>query len=229
MRTIGLIGGMSWESTALYYRLVNEDVRDRLGGLHSAPCLIASVDFAEIEAMQVAGEWERAGQVLVEHARALEAAGAEVVALCTNTMHKVAPAIEAALGVPFVHLVDVTADAIVAAGLRDVALLGTRFTMEEGFYRDRMAERGVRTRVPDTAGRAMVDEVIFGELVRGVVSDTSRHRYVEVVEQLAADGAQAVVLGCTEIELLVRPEDVSVPVFASTALHARAIIDTALG
>ncbi len=229
MRTIGLLGGMSWESTALYYRLVNEDVRDRLGGLHSAPCLIASVDFAEIEAMQVSGEWERAGQVLAEHARALEAAGAEVVALCTNTMHKVAPAIEAALGVPFVHLVDVTADAIVAAGLRDVALLGTRFTMEEGFYRDRMAERGVRTRVPDAVGRAMVDEVIFGELVRGVVSDASRRRYVDVVEQLAADGAQAVVLGCTEIELLVRPEEVSVPVFASTALHARAIVDAALG
>ncbi|WP_110588964.1 aspartate/glutamate racemase family protein [Microbacterium suaedae] len=228
MKKIGLIGGMSWESSALYYRLINEDVRDRLGGLHSARCVMGSVDFADIERMQVAGEWTRAGEVLANEARALERAGAEVIALCTNTMHKVAGSVEDAISVPFVHVVDVTADAVRAAGVKTVALLGTRFTMEEIFYRDRMRARGVETLIPDAPSRAAVDHVIFDELVRGIVRDESREAYRAIIERLVSDGAEGVILGCTEIELLIRPEDVAAPSFASTSLHARAIVDAAL-
>ncbi|WP_156759766.1 aspartate/glutamate racemase family protein [Microbacterium karelineae] len=228
MKRIGLIGGMSWESSALYYRLVNEHVRDRLGGLHSARCVMGSVDFADIERMQIAGEWDSAGEVLADEARALVRAGAEVIALCTNTMHKVARSIEDAIDVPFVHVVDVTADAIRAAGLSRVALLGTRFTMEQGFYRERMRARGVETVVPDAAGRAVVDRVIFQELVRGIVSDDSREAFRGIIDALLADGAEGVILGCTEIELLIRPGDVSAPSFASTSLHAQAIVDRAM-
>lgn len=228
MKKIGLIGGMSWESSALYYRLVNEGVRDRLGGLHSARCVMASVDFAEIEHMQSAGEWAQAGELLAEEARSLEAAGAEVIVLCTNTMHKVSSRIESAVSVPLLHLVDVTRDAIVEAGLRKVVLLGTRFTMEEQFYRERMEANGVQTVVPDADGRATVNRVIFEELVLGIVSDESRREFRRIIESLAAAGAEGVILGCTEIELLIGDGDVSVPVFASTALHAAAAVDFAL-
>lgn len=228
MRKIGLLGGMSWESSALYYRLLNEGVRERLGGLHSAACVMGSVDFADIERLQVAGDWERAGELLAEEARALEAAGAACVVLCTNTMHKVAPAIEQAIGVPLLHLVDVTAAAIARAGLRRVALLGTRFTMEEPFYRDRMATHGIEVVMPVPDDRAVVHDVIYGELVVGVVSATSRDRFREIIARLAETGAEGVILGCTEIELLVAQEDSPVPVFASTALHAQAAVDFAL-
>ena len=228
MRKIGLLGGMSWESSTLYYRLINEGIRARLGGLHSAACVMASLDFAAIEEMQSAGDWVRAGEVLAQEARGLVAAGAECLVLCTNTMHKVAPDIESAVEVPLLHLVDVTADAIRTSGLERVALLGTRFTMEEPFYRERMMLREVETLVPDAGERRIVDEVIYNELVLGVVKDDSRAQYRRIIERLAQAGAQGVILGCTEIELLVSPQDSPIPVFASTALHARAAVDFAL-
>lgn len=228
VRKVGLLGGMSWESSALYYKLVNEGVRDRLGGLHSAACVMASVDFAAIERLQVSGEWARAGELLAVEARSLVAAGAECVVLCTNTMHKVAADIESAVDVPLIHLVDVTAAAIRESGLRRVALLGTRFTMEEPFYRDRMARNGVETLVPDAAERAIVNAVIYDELVVGVIRESSRDRFRAIIERLAEAGADGVILGCTEIELLVTQQDSPVPLFASTALHAKAAVDFAL-
>lgn len=228
MRKIGLLGGMSWESSALYYEILNEAVRERLGGYHSARVVMSSVDFAEVEAMQAAGEWDAAGALLAAEAAALEAAGAECLVLCTNTMHKVADAIEAATEVPLVHIVDVTAAAVRAAGLSRVALLGTRFTMEQAFVRDRLATHGVEALVPPAEDRELVHEVIYGELVHGVVREASRAAYVDVVDRLVADGAEGVILGCTEIELLLRPEDVDVPVFATTRLHALAALDVAL-
>jgi aspartate racemase len=228
MRKIGLLGGMSWESTALYYRLVNEDVRDRLGGFHSARLALASVDFADIEAMQVAGDWDAAGRALAEEARSLEAAGAECLVLCTNTMHKVAGAIEGAVGIPLLHLADVTAEAVRRAGVERVALLGTRFTMEQPFYADRLRSHGVDVLVPEGDDLTLVHDVIYDELVLGVVREESRTAYVDVVRRLVDRGAGGVVLGCTEIELLLGPDDVEVPVFATTALHARAAVDFAL-
>jgi aspartate racemase len=228
LRRIGLLGGMSWESTALYYRLVNEEVRERLGGFHSARLVMASVDFAEVEAMQAAGDWAAAGDLLAREAQGLEAAGAECVVLCTNTMHRVADAIEAAVEIPLLHLADVTADAIREARLDRVALLGTRFTMEQPFYADRLRSHGVDVLVPEGADRTLVHDVIYDELVLGVVRDESRAAYVDVVRRLVEQGAGGVVLGCTEIELLIGPDDVDVPVFATTALHARAAVDFAL-
>ncbi|MEX1280432.1 MAG: aspartate/glutamate racemase family protein [Acidimicrobiia bacterium] len=228
MKTIGLLGGMSWESSVLYERLINEEVRHRLGGLHSADLLVRSYDFAEIEALQRSGEWELAGQLLAEDAQRLEWAGAELVLLCTNTMHKVAPAIESAIGIPFLHLADATADAVAAAGVDRVGLLGTRFTMEEPFYRDRLAAHGLVVDVPDTDDRALVDRVIFDELVRGEVRDDSRTAYLEVVDRLVETGAEGVIAGCTEIELLIGPDDVEVPFFPTTAIHAAAAVDAAL-
>ena len=219
---------MSWESSALYYQLINEGVRARLGGLHSASCVLASLDFAAIEEMQSAGDWARAGEVLAQEARGLVAAGAECIVLCTNTMHKVASDIESAMEVPLLHLVDVTADAIRNAGLDRVALLGTRFTMEEPFYRERMMLHAVQTLVPDRGERRIVNEVIYNELVLGVVKDDSRAQYRKIIERLAQAGAQGVILGCTEIELLVGQQDSPIPVFASTALHAQAAVDFAL-
>ncbi|NPC42905.1 aspartate/glutamate racemase family protein [Nocardioides sp. zg-1230] len=228
MRRIGLLGGMSWESSALYYEILNAAVRERLGGYHSARVLMSSVDFAEVEAMQAAGEWEAAGALLAAEGAALEVAGAECLVLCTNTMHKVADAIEAATDVPLIHIVDVTAEAVRATGLSRVALLGTRFTMEQAFVRDRLATHGIEALVPPGEDRELVHEVIYGELVHGVVREASRAAYVDVVDRLVADGAEGVVLGCTEIELLLRPQDVDVPVFATTRLHALAAVDFAL-
>ncbi len=229
MRKIGLLGGMSWESTALYYRLLNEEVRTRLGGFHSARLVMASVDFAEIESMQAAGDWSAAGALLTDEARSLESAGAECLVLCTNTMHRVADAIEAALGIPLLHLADVTAEAVRHAGLDRVALLGTRFTMEQPFYVDRLRSHGIEVLVPEGADRMLVHDVIYDELVLGVVRDESRAAYVDVVGRLLEKGAQGVVLGCTEIELLIGPGDVPVPVFATTRLHALAAVDFSLG
>jgi aspartate racemase len=228
MKTIGLIGGMSWESTAEYYRLLNEHVRTRLGGHHSAPLVLWSVDFAEIEAMQAGARWDEAGDALAEAARRLEHAGAEVLGLCTNTMHKVADAIISAVDIPFVHLGDVTADAVRGAGISTVGLLGTAFTMDQPFHRERLESHGLHVLVPDEADRAEVHRVIYDELVHGVVDDSSRQRYREVIGRLVAAGAEGVVLGCTEIELLVGPGDSPVPTFATTALHAHALVDAAL-
>ncbi|MGF6887018.1 aspartate racemase [Nocardia sp. GAS34] len=229
MRIIGLIGGMSWESTAEYYRLLNELTRERLGGLHSSRCIVYSVDFAEIERMQVAGEWERAGQVLAEAAKALEAAGAELLLICTNTMHKVADQVTYAVSVPLLHLADTTAAAVRTAGRTTVGLLGTAFTMEQDFYRGRLAERGLEVLIPGPADRDMVHRVIYDELCQGIIRPESRAAYRRVIDELVSRGAEGVILGCTEIELLIRPDDSTVPVFPTTRLHAEAAVAAALG
>ncbi|WP_440225072.1 aspartate/glutamate racemase family protein [Dokdonella sp. MW10] len=228
MKTIGLIGGMSWESTALYYRLVNEAVKHALGGLHSARVVLYSVDFDDIEHLQRRGEWDAAGRLLADAARALEAAGADLLVLCTNTMHKVAPALEAAVAIPLLHIADPTAAAVRAAGVRKVGLLGTRFTMEEGFYREGLVERGLEVVLPTPEDRALVHRVIYDELCVGVVDARSREAYRRVMADLVARGAGAIILGCTEIGLLVGEGDVDVPVFDTTVLHARAAVAVAL-
>lgn len=227
MQTIGVLGGMSWESSLAWYRMANELVRERRGGFHSAPVLLDSLDFAEIEALQSADDWEAAGELLAARAVALEAAGAGVVVLCTNTMHVVADRIEAALTVPFVHIADVAADAVTAAGLTTVGLLGTAFTMERPFYRDRLGSHGLRTLVPEPDDRRTVHDVIYDELVHGVVDAGSRAAFRRIIERLVAHGAEGVVLGCTEIELLVAAEDSPVPVFPTTALHVAAALEAA--
>ncbi len=229
MRRIGLIGGMSWQSSALYYQEINRLVAERLGGLHSADCLLASVDFALLEELMRAGDWDAIGARLAREASQLEAAGAECVLLCTNTMHKLSDQIVAAISVPFIHIVDVTAAAILDAGLRRVALLGTRFTMQEPFYRERMAAHGVESLVPDADECGAINEIIFGELVLGIVRDESRRAYQTIMERLVSLGAEGVVLGCTEVELLIGPGDVTVPTFPTAALHAAAAVDFALG
>jgi aspartate racemase len=228
MRLIGMLGGMSWESTAEYYRLANELVRDRLGGLASARVLVHSVDFAEVERMQAAGEWDAAGELLASAAAGLEAGGAELLVLCTNTMHKVAGAIEAAVTIPFLHIGDVTGQAVRAAGVSRVGLLATAYTMEQDFLRDRLAAHGLTVIVPPAADRAVVHRVIYEELCLGVVTEPSRQAYREVIGRLVDAGAEGIILGCTEIELLVRPEDSPVPVFPTTRLHVEAAVNAAL-
>jgi len=225
---IGLLGGMSWESSAEYYRLANQLVRDRLGGLHSARLVLASVDFADVERLQVAGLWEEAGQLLGEVARGVEAAGAEMLLLCTNTMHKVADQVQAAVSIPLLHLADATAAAVRLDGLSTVGLLGTAFTMEQDFYRDRLAGHGLHVLVPDAADRAAVHRIIYEELCLGVVREASRQAYRRVIERLVAAGAEGVILGCTEIELLVGAADSSVPVYPTTRLHVEAAVTAAL-
>ena len=229
MKTIGLIGGMSWESSAEYYRLINEGVKARLGGLHSAKCVLVSVDFAEIEALQVAGRWEEAGALLGQAALSLERAGADFMVLCTNTMHKVAPALEAATRLPLLHIADATAASVKAAGMRRVGLLGTRFTMEQDFYTGRLIQRhGLDVLLPAAAERETVHRVIYDELCLGIITPASRAAYQRIMAGLVAEGAQGLILGCTEIELLVRPEDSSVPQFPTTRLHAEAAVALAL-
>lgn len=228
MRTIGLLGGMSWESSAEYYRLLNELVRERLGGTHSARCILWSADFAEIEAFQEADDWDGAGRVLADAARGLEGAGAELLVLCTNTMHRLAPEIRAATGVPLLHLAEVVAEAVAAVGVRRAAVLGTAYTMEGPLYPTALGAHGVEAIVPEGDDAALVHRVIYDELVRGVVSDASREAYREVIGRLVARGADGVILGCTEIELLIGAGDASVPVFPTTRLHAQAAVDAAL-
>lgn len=228
MKTLGLIGGMSWESTIPYYRIVNERMRERLGGLHSAKLVLHSVDFAEIEAMQHRGEWETAGAVLAEAARGLQAAGAEAVVICTNTMHRVAPQVQAAVDLPLLHIADATAARIRAAGLTRVALLGTRFTMEQAFYRDRIAAAGIEVLTPDAAQRDRVHRVIYDELCLGRILDASRDDYRAIIADLVGRGAQGVILGCTEIGLLVGAGDAVVPLFDTARIHAEAAADWAL-
>jgi aspartate racemase len=228
VRTLGLLGGMSWESTLPYYRIVNERVRQRLGGLHSAKLVLHSVDFAEIEALQHAGDWDAAGVILVEAARGLRAGGAEGLVICTNTMHLVAPAIEAAVDLPLLHIADATAARIREAGLSRVALLGTRFTMERDFYRQRIEAAGIEVIVPDAAQREVVHRVIYEELCLGRILDASREAYRGIIEDLVARGAQGVILGCTEIGLLVGEGDATVPLFDTARIHAEAAADWAL-
>jgi aspartate racemase len=226
MLTIGLLGGMSWESSAECYRLANQLVRERLGGLHSASIVLVSVDFAEIEALQVAGSWDEAGAVLARAAREVERAGADFLVLCTNTMHKVADAITAAVDIPLLHLGDVTASAVLAAGLKTVGVLGTAFTMEQDFYVERLRSYGLEVIVPTPEDRAVVHSVIYDELCLGVVREESRAAYEQVISRLVAVGAEGIVLGCTEIELLELAADV--PLFPTAYLHIKAAVDQAL-
>jgi len=229
VKTIGFIGGMSWESTAVYFRVANEMVRRQLGGLHSARTLTVTVDFAEIEQMQVAGRWSDAGDLLAELAAGLEAAGADLIVLCTNTMHKVSAQIEAAIAVPFIHLAEVTADAVLAADITRVGLLGTAFTMEQDFYIDRLAARGLDVILPDAQDRAEVHRIIYDELCVGIVSDESRETYLGVIDRFDRAGADGVILGCTEIELLIGQADADLPVFPTTRIHTAAAVSMALG
>ncbi len=234
MRMIGLLGGMSWESSIEYERLINQGVRSVLGGTHSADLIVRSYDFARIEALQAEGEWDAAGELLGADARRLEDAGAELIVLCTNTMHVVAPAIEAAITVPFLHLADATARAVVAAEVDTVALLGTRYTMEHDFYRERLEAHGLTVRVPDGPDRDTVHEVIYEELVQGIINPDSKEAYLDIISRMIDDGAQGVIAGCTEIELLVGPDDVTdvdgepMPYFPTTRLHAEAAVAAAL-
>jgi len=228
MKTIGLLGGMSWESSIEYERMINEGVRHRLGGVHSADLVIRSYDFARIEALQAAGEWDRAGDLLAADAALLEAAGAEIILLCTNTMHLLADRIEAAIGVEFLHLADATAAAVIGAGIQRVALLGTRYTMEQAFYRSRLERHGLDVLVPDEPDRTMIHDVIYDELVRGVVDPASKQRYLEAIGRLVDRGAGGVIAGCTEIELLVGADDVDVAYFPTTTIHAAAAVEAAL-
>ena len=228
MRTIGLLGGMSWESSVEYERLINEGVRARLGGTHSADLIVRSYDFARIEALQEAADWDAAGHLLAADARRLQDAGAELIVLCTNTMHVLADRIESAITVPFLHLADATADAVCRAGVDRVALLGTRYTMEGDFYISRLSARGLDVIVPSEPDRSLVHDVIYDELVRGVIRDESRLAYLAVIQRLVDLGAGGVIAGCTEIELLVGPGDVEVPYFPTTRLHADAAVAASL-
>ena len=225
MRTIGMLGGMSWESTALYYRIANEQVRQERGGLSSASLLVRSVDFAGVRELQLEHRWDEAGQLLLREGKALEAGGADLVRLCTNYMHKVAPVLEAGLSVPFLHIADVVADAAPGA---TVGLLGAGGTVREPFYRERLERRGLQVLVPDEDDIAFVDQAIFGELCRGTLSEATRTRLGEVTARLADRGAQSVVLGCTELELLLRPQDSPVPLLPTARLHALAAVRLAL-
>jgi aspartate racemase len=229
MKTIGLLGGMSWESSIEYERIINSEIRKRLGGVHSADLLIRSYDFEAIEALQEAEDWEAAGQLLAADAARLERAGADVIVLATNTMRKVAPKIEDAIRIPFLHIADATAEAIEKEGIESIALLGTRYTMERDFYRGRLTAHGLEVLVPNAGDRTFVNDVIFNELVQGRIVEESKQRYLQIIDRLYERGAEGVIAGCTEIELLVTPDDVERPYFPTARIHAMAAVDFALG
>ena len=229
MKTIGMIGGMSWESSIEYYRIVNETVKEKLGGLHSAKCVMYSVDFAEIEALQHAWRWKEATHAMIEAAYYVEASGADFLIICTNTMHKMADEVEAAIGIPLLHIADATAEAIKAGGLSKVGLLGTKFTMEEDFYRGRLVKKhGLDVLIPNAEDREIVHRIIYDELVLGKIKSKSREAYKDIIEKLIADGAQGIILGCTEIGLLVKDKDSRVPLFDTTIIHAVSAVEMAL-
>jgi aspartate racemase len=230
MKTIGLIGGMTWLSSLEYYRVINETVRERLGGLHSARSVIYSFDFDEIAKLHESGGWVEATELMVAAARRVEASGAELVVICTNTMHKMADEVQAAIGIPLIHIVDVTAEAIHSQDLRKVGVLGSIFTMEEDFYRGRLErDHGIETLVPDEAGRRYVNSVINNELALGLINPETHDRFRTIIGGLVSSGAQGIILGCTEIPLLVKQKDYAVPLFDTTTLHARAAVAFALG
>lgn len=229
MKTIGLIGGMSWESTVTYYQAINEYVRETLGGLHSAKLMMYSVDFAEIERCQSAGEWEKSGEILADAAKRLESAGADFILICTNTMHKVAPQVQRSLDIPILHIADAAADALMKSGIRKAALLGTKYTMTQDFYKGRLTEHGIDVVVPNVQEIEEVNRVIYEELCLGIISEDSRANLKNIIARLKEeDGAQAVILGCTEIGLLIRAEDSALPVFDTTLIHARAAVQKAI-
>lgn len=228
MKTIGLIGGMSWESTQTYYRLLNQKVAGQLGGLHSAKLVLYSVDFAEIEALQHKGDWEATADILKSAAQAVQAAGADFVLICTNTMHKVAPQIAQATDLPLLHIADATAKVLLRDGVTCVGLLGTRFTMEQDFYRERLVAQGIKVIVPDDSQRECIHTVIYEELCRGVTDSDSKEAYLDIVSSLASNGAQAVILGCTEIGLLIKSSDTHVKLYDTTEIHADQAVKLAL-
>lgn len=230
MKTIGLIGGLSWESSIEYYRLINEGVRERLGGLHSAQCVMSSFDFAEIEALQHAGDWDAATRRMIDAAQSLERAGADFLLICSNTMHKMAAAVQAGVNIPLLHIADATAERIRAAGQNTVGLLATGFTMNQTFYTGRLTDHyGLNVLLPDPAQREQVHRIIYDELCQGVIRDESRVLYQQAIHDLAERGAQSVILGCTEITLLIKQADSVLPVFDTTAIHAQAAVAFALG
>jgi len=229
MKTIGMIGGMSWESSIEYYRLVNEGVKSQLGGLHSAQCLMYSVDFEEIERYQHAGDWEKATEVMIAAARRLESGGADFVLICTNTMHKMAREVQAAIGIPLLHIVDATVVSIKSRNIHKVGLLGTRFTMEGEFYSGRLKAHGLDVVIPNQTDREIVHRVIYQELVLGKIIPESRQEFRRIIQNLQEEGAEGIVLGCTEIGLLIKEEDTYLPIFDTTRLHAQAAVDVALG
>ncbi|HEK9099645.1 aspartate/glutamate racemase family protein [Bacillus pfraonensis] len=229
MKLIGLIGGMSWESSVEYYRIINEEVKKRLGGLHSAKCLLHSVDFAEIEYYQSEGDWEKAGKVLGEAAYSLEKAGADFIVICTNTMHKVISNIKDKVSIPILHIADATAMKIKKQGIRSVGLLGTKYTMEQDFYKARIEENGIKVIVPNETDREIVNRIIYNELCLGKINQTSRDFYKEIINRLVQNGAEGIILGCTEIGLLVRQEDTQAPLFDTTVIHAVEAVNLSLG
>lgn len=228
MKRIGLLGGMSWESTVTYYQMINEAVKRRLGGLHSAELVLYSVDFAEIEKCQAEGDWERSGEILSEAAAALERAGAEMILICTNTMHKVAPQIQANIQVPLVHIAEATADELNRRGIRRAALLGTKYTMTQDFYKAKLVEAGIEVLVPDEADMETVNDVIYQELCLGEIRAESKEKFLAIIRRLESQGAEGVILGCTEIGLLVKQEDVELPVFDTTLIHGEKAVEMAL-
>ena len=221
MKTVGLLGGMSWESTVTYYQIVNETVKEKLGGLHSAKILMYSVDFDEIEKLQASGNWEQSAQILADAACRLEKAGADFIVICTNTMHKVAPQIQSHINIPILHIADATADELTKANIKTVALLGTKYTMTQDFYKNKISKRNINVLIPDDKDIETINHVIYDELCRGIISDASRKEYVRIISSLQQKGAQGVILGCTEIGLLISQKDLPIPVFDTTYIHAR--------
>ena len=221
MKTIGLLGGMSWESTVHYYQIINEEVQNELGGLHSAKIVLYSVEFAEIEQYQSSGQWAKCGEILGKAAKSLETAGADFILICTNTIHKVAPQIASAIQIAMIHIADATADELEKCGIRRVGLLGTKYTMTQDFYKDRLADRGIAVLIPDAANVDVINTVIFEELCVGKINEASRKEFQRIIEELRETGAEGVILGCTELGLLIRQSDVSVPLFDTTVIHAK--------
>lgn len=221
MKTIGLIGGMSWESTVTYYQIINETIKKMLGGLHSAKCILYSVDFDEIEKYQSSGDWERSGEILGQAALSLEKAGADFILICTNTMHKVAPQVQRYISIPLVHIADVTVERLKEKGISSIALLGTRYTMEQDFYKERLVQNGLQVLIPDEKQREFINHVIFDQLCMGIISPDSKREFLAIMDSLMAKGAEGVILGCTEIGLLVRQEDTSAALFDTTVVHAQ--------
>lgn len=227
MKTIGLIGGMSWESTTEYYQIINNTVKEELGGLHSAKCILCSVDFQEIEECQSSGDWDKSAEILSQAAAGLEKAGADFILICTNTMHKVAGQIQKNISVPILHIADVTADELEKHGIQKVALLGTKYTMEQDFYKNKILQRGIDVLIPDSEDRIIINDIIYNELCLGIIREESKRAYLSTIEKLVNSGAQGVILGCTEIGLLVKQSDTSIPLFDTTYLHAhRAALDS---
>lgn len=220
MKTIGLIGGMSWESTVTYYKIINETVKEKLGGLHSAKCILYSIDFQEIEECQVNGNWEKSGEILGEAANNLEKAGADFIVICTNTMHKVINQIKEKISIPILHIAEMTAEKILEKGLKNIALLGTKYTMEQDFYKSKLIEKGINVIIPDKNDIEIINKVIYDELCLGTINSNSKKKFLEIVDKLRSKGAEGIILGCTEIGLLIKNEDTDVPLFDTAVIHA---------